>query len=160
MADESGLKAQEVLENLLRHMGIEGTVELSEDDERITLDVQGEETSLVIGKKGQTLDSLQMLLSKMLGRGLGARADGPRGKPIVIDAEGYRQRRIDSLVAMAERLGEKAKESQRTVAVDAMNAHDRRIIHVTLDKVAGVRTHSEGEGMDRRLLIVPQPEEA
>jgi spoIIIJ-associated protein len=149
---ERGAEARQTLETLLGHMGIEATVQVREDDERVTLDVAGSETGLVIGKKGQTLDALQFLMNKMINR------DREGRKPIVVDAEGYRGRRAEALVELALRLGEKAVHTQRVVTVNPMSPHDRRIMHMALADVPGVTTRSEGEGSFRRLLIVPDPE--
>jgi spoIIIJ-associated protein len=155
-------RARVFLAETLRRMGIDASVEAKEDEERITLDVKGPEAGLVIGKKGQTLDSLQYIVGKSIHKGLeGPRADGEPGqafgKPIVVDTEGYRARRIEALEEMAHRLGEKAIKTRRTITVDPMSPHDRRIIHLALGKVPGVTTRSEGEGAYRRLLIVPDP---
>jgi len=79
--------------------------------------------------------------------------DGPG---IVVDAEGYRGRREDSLADLATRLAEKAMKTGRPVPVEPMNPHDRRIIHVTLAEHIGVTTESEGEGMFRRVVIYPK----
>ena len=154
-------RAKEVLHDLLERMGIDGTIDVNEDEERITLDVRGAEGGLIIGKKGQTLDALQYVVSKIVHRGAEPPAEGaqgPFGKPIVVDTEGYRARRVDSLVELAHRLGEKAIRTRKTITVDPMSPHDRRIIHLTLGSVPGVTTRSEGEGAFRRLLIIPQPD--
>ena len=152
-----GARAREVLGEILAKMGIDANVELVEEEQRITLDVKGREAGLVIGKKGQTLEALQFLVQKIAHRG----REGEEGlKAIVVDAEGYRARREGSLVEMATRLGEKARATGRTITVNPMSPHDRRIIHITLDKVPGVTTRSEGEGVFRRLLIIPAPDKA
>ena len=148
---EKAAEGREVLLGVLTRMGIEGTVRVHEDAERVVLDVAGSEAGLVIGKKGQTLDALQYLVNKIVNREREGR------KPIVVDSEGYRDRRADSLVELAHRLGEKAIRTRRVIAVNPMSAHDRRIIHLALDKVPGVTTRSEGEGSFRRLLIIPEP---
>jgi spoIIIJ-associated protein len=150
-------RARDVLAEILKLTGIEANVEVHEDDERILLDVKGPESGLVIGKKGQTLDALQYMVGKIVHRGLEGEAEY---KPIVVDTEGYRARRIDTLIEMAQRLGEKAVRTSTTIMMDPMSPHDRRIIHMTLDKVPGVTTRSEGEGAYRRLLIVPAPDKA
>lgn len=149
-------RAKEMLSTLLRKMGIDAAVEVTEDAERITLEVKGPEAGLVIGKKGQTLDSLQYLVGKAIHKT--PESAPPNGKPIVVDTEGYRARRIEALEEMAARLGEKAIATGRTIEVDPMSPHDRRVIHLALDKVPGVTTRSEGEGAYRRLLIVPAPD--
>jgi spoIIIJ-associated protein len=138
-------------------MGLEASVDASESDERITLDVKGPDAGLIIGKKGQTLDSLQYLVAKVTYRG----QEGVDGtKPIQVDTESYRARRAESLVAMAQRLSEKVIRTRRPVEVDPMSAADRRVIHMALATVPGVETRSEGEGMDRRLIIFPAPDKA
>jgi spoIIIJ-associated protein len=136
-------------------MGLEATVEASENDERITLDVKGPDGGLIIGKKGQTLDALQYLVAKITYRGQEGQSDT---KPIQVDTESYRARRAESLVAMAHRLSEKVVRTKRPVEVDPMSAGDRRVIHMALANVPGVETRSEGEGQDRRLVIYPAPD--
>ncbi len=153
-------RAHEVLGEILKRMGIAATIDLREEPTRTILEVKGEESALVIGKKGQTLEALQFLVSKIAHHGseVDAGASVGQSKPIVIDAEGYRARREEALVELAVRLGEKARQTGRTITVDPMSPHERRIIHITLDKVPGVTTRSEGEGIFRRLLIIPSPD--
>jgi spoIIIJ-associated protein len=130
-------------------MGYQVEVEVSEDAERTLLDIGGPDAGQLIGKKGQTLDALQFVLNRMLGGELEGR------RPVVVDSNGYRQRRTDALVQLAHRLREKATRTGKIVAVNPMSAHDRRIIHMALKETPGVTTRSEGEGIYRRLLIVP-----
>lgn len=151
MTDEAVAK----LAQLLERMGIEATVTGSEAEDHILLEVSGPETGLVIGKKGATLDAIQYLVNKMLGRGApGSEADR---KPIYVDAEGYRQRRAEALQELAARLAEKARKTRRPVAVDPMSPADRRTMHVALAGTPGLSTHSEGEGAMRHLVILPDP---
>ena len=156
-------QARDVLGEILKRMGIEATIEVREEEDRTVLDVKGPEAGLVIGKKGMTLDSLQYLIGKIIHKGHEPAAEGvaeaPRGKKtIIVDAEGYRTRREASLIELAHRLSEKVRKTGHVVTVNPMSPHDRRIIHITLDKVPGVTTRSEGEGAFRRLLIVPKPD--
>jgi spoIIIJ-associated protein len=141
--------AAKVLREILDHMGIEAEVSASDDGERVILDAHGPESGLVIGKKGSTLDALQYVINRIVSK---KPNDGPG---IVVDAEGYRGRREDSLADLANRLAEKAMKTGRPVPVEPMNPHDRRIIHVTLKEHSGVTTESEGEGMFRRVVIYP-----
>jgi spoIIIJ-associated protein len=152
--------AREVLGTLLEKMGIEATIELRDEPDRTVLDIKGDEAGLVIGKKGATLEALQFIVAKIIHRGFEGEAGSSKlpGKPIVIDSGGYRVRREEALVELATRLGEKARQSGRTITVNPMSPHERRIIHITLDKVPGVTTRSEGEGIFRRLLIIPAPD--
>ncbi len=148
-----------VLSALLKHMEFEAEVSATEDEERITLEVSGPETGLVIGKKGQTLDALQYLVNKIVSRATAAAGISEDDtKPINVDAEGYRSRRADTLIELAQRLAEKAKRTRQAVEVDPMSAADRRVIHVALADVAGVTTQSEGEGIYRHLVIIPTAE--
>ncbi len=151
---------RQVLGEILKRMGIEASIELREEGDRQVLDIKGVEAGLVIGKKGQTLEALQFLVGKIVHRGFEGDAAASRGqiKPIVIDSGGYRARREEALVELANRLGQKARHTGRTITVNPMSPHERRIIHITLDKVPGVTTRSEGEGIFRRLLIIPAPD--
>jgi spoIIIJ-associated protein len=143
--------AAQVLRKLLAAMGLEAEVAATENEERITLEVRGPETGLVIGKKGQTLDALQYLTNKIVSKSLGEGA----GKPITVDAEGYRSRRAESLIELAHRLADKARRTGRPVAADPMSPADRRVIHVALANQPGLTTRSEGEGIYRHLVIIP-----
>jgi spoIIIJ-associated protein len=142
--------AAKVLRELLELMGIDAEVSAFDDGERIILDAHGSESGLVIGKKGATLDALQYLVNRVVFRKPGESAG------VIVDAEGYRGRREDSLTDMAKRLAEKAVRSGRPVPVEPMNAHDRRIVHMALADHPEVSTESEGEGMARRVVIFPK----
>lgn len=144
-------ESRDALRMLLEHMRMEVDVNVIEEDEQqVLLDIVGRDAQHLVGKKGQVLDAIQMLVNKMVKR------QAP-GALILVDAEGYRERRTDSLVKLAHRLKEEAKSKQRVVALNPMSARDRRIIHMTLRDEPGVSTRSEGEGLERRLLIVPEP---
>jgi spoIIIJ-associated protein len=140
-----------VLREIVRLMGYDVEVATSDEEEHLLLDLRGGEAGALIGKKGETLDALQFVLNKIF------RGDTDDRKPIVVDSGGYRQRRNEALVQLAHRLCEKATKSGKIVAVNPMSAHDRRIIHLALKETPGVTTRSEGEGIYRRLLIVPEP---
>lgn len=152
-------RAREVLGGILQRMGIDATIDVREDGDKTFLDIHGPEAGLVIGKKGQTLEALQYLVAKAVHRPP-AEGEDEGFRPIIVNAEGYRSRREATLVEMAERLGEKAIRTQTPITMNPMSPHERRIIHVTLDKVPGVTTRSEGEGIFRRLVIVPAPDKA
>ncbi len=143
-------QAAKVLREMLDLMRIEAEVSAFDDGQRVILDAHGAESALIIGKKGSTLDALQYLVNRIVGREPGS------GPGVVVDAEGYRGRREDLLSDLARKLAEKAIRSGRPVAVEPMNPHDRRIVHTTLADHEGVTTESEGEGMDRRVVIFPK----
>jgi spoIIIJ-associated protein len=150
-AAENGLggKAQAALKGLLEHLDMEARVELKEDEERIYLNIQGDGGGLLIGRKGQTLDALEYLVNKMVHKNQEGK------KRIVVDTENYRTRREDSLVKLAQRLGEKARQLGRPVTISPMNAHDRRIVHLALQNDRSLRTRSEGTGLYRKVIISP-----
>ena len=148
-----GQKAKEVLAEILRLMGIEAEVELKagERTDETVVEIRAENSGLLIGRKGQTLEALQYLVSRIAGE-----RGGTEGPHIVVDIENYRQRRRRTLEDMALRLGEKAKRQRKTVSVDALSAADRRIIHAALQDDPWVTTKSLGQGSYRRLLIIPE----
>lgn len=148
-----GQKAKEVLAEILNLMGISAEVELrvGEKTDETVVEIRTENSGLLIGRKGQTLEALQYLVSRIAGE-----RGGMEGPHIVVDIENYRQRRRKGLEDMALRLGEKAKRQRKTVTVDALSAADRRIIHAALQDDPWVTTKSLGQGSYRRLLIIPE----
>ena len=148
-----GEKAKEALTEILKLMGIKAEVELraGEKSDETVVEIRAENSGLLIGRKGQTLEALQYLVSRIAGE-----RGGTEGPHIVVDIENYRQRRHKSLEDMALRLGEKAKRQRKTVTVDALSAADRRIIHAALQDDPWVTTRSLGQGSYRRLLIIPE----
>ena len=149
---ETMTKAKGLLAEILVKMGVEGEVLAREDGERVTLEVTGAETGLVIGKKGATLDALQYLVNKISSQGLPEGA----GKPIQVDSEGYRDRRAETLIELAKKLAEKVRSTGRPVEMDPMSPAERRVVHVALAEVADLETRSEGEGIYRHLVIFPR----
>jgi spoIIIJ-associated protein len=142
-------KAKRILEGLLARMAIPSPVTVEETDEAITLNIQGDGSGLLIGKRGQNLDAIQYILNKAVHHS----ANGH--KMITIDTEAYRKRREESLVALAVRLGEKVKKTQKAVTVGHMNAHDRRVIHMAMKNDETLTTKSRGEGEYRKIVILP-----
>jgi spoIIIJ-associated protein len=142
--------AAKALREILERMGIDAEVSAFDDGERIFLDAHGAESGLIIGKKGATLDALQYIINRIVSK---KPSDGPG---VVVDAEGYRGRREDSLADLARRMAEKAVKTGRPVPVEPMSPADRRIVHVTLVDHPGVSTESDGEGLFRRVVIYPK----
>jgi spoIIIJ-associated protein len=140
--------------DVLAAMGMDCTVDLleNEDDdppEDIRLEVEGKDAGRVIGKKGQTLTALQFLTNRVVNR------PSKRRRHVIIDAEGYRARREDTLSSMARRLGKQAVEEGKIITFEPMNPQDRRVVHLALAKFPGVVTKSDGEGEARRVQIIP-----
>ena len=130
-------------------MEMEVIVDARYDDVEKALDVdmRGEEIGILIGKRGQTLDSLQYLVSLVVNRG---QADYIRVK---LDTENYRQRRKETLENLAKNIAYKVKRTKRPVSLEPMNPYERRIIHSALQNDRYVTTHSEGEEPFRRVVV-------
>ncbi|MGB5351525.1 MAG: KH domain-containing protein [Polyangiales bacterium] len=147
--DGKAEEAAEILEELINLMDLDVRVEIRSDSERIELDVTGEDSGRVIGKKGATLDALQFLINKMVNR-------FPEGRRhVIVDSGDYRERHDDGLVSMAKRQADRAVTEGKVVTLQPMNARDRRVVHMSLAKFEGVSTMSQGEGMRRRIQIIP-----
>ncbi len=142
-------KAKRILEGILTRMQIESPIAGQETEEAIILNIQGDGSGLLIGKRGQNLDAIQYIVNKSTHRS----ANGH--KMIIVDTEDYRKRREESLIALAMRLGEKVKKTKKPVTVGQMNAHDRRIIHLAMQNDTTLTTKSRGEGEYRKILILP-----
>lgn len=149
--DDIAEKACDFLVGVLERMGISADIDVHEEDDRVVLEIQTPDTELIIGRKGVVVDALQHLVTKVVYR---ERA-GERGKPLVVDAGGYRDKHIEWLKALATRMGEKALETKTIVELSPMSAHDRRIIHMAIAEMPGLSSRSEGEGDDRHILVVP-----
>lgn len=155
-AKVSNVDAREVEEAAKKFLGevfdameMEVIVDAKYDDAEKALDVdmRGEEIGILIGKRGQTLDSLQYLVSLVVNRG---QADYIRVK---LDTENYRQRRKETLENLAKNIAYKVKRTKRPVSLEPMNPYERRIIHSALQNDRYVTTHSEGEEPFRRVVV-------
>jgi spoIIIJ-associated protein len=143
---------REVLEEVVEGLGLRGTVEVERDHEVVTGTVHGEDLGLFIGRHGQTIDAVQHLIFRIaLARGAGDEGD----LRVIIDAEGYRARRAEALQRVADQAADDARRYGRPVALDAMTASERKIVHEYLRDRGGVETYSEGEEPDRHLVVAP-----
>ena len=150
--DSNGLAiAKETLENILMLIPMKGTtVSAEQTNSTISLIIKGDKSGLLIGRKGRTLDALQFIVNKIVNKALEKRIK------VVIDSENYRQRRQDSLIQMALRMGEKAKSIRKPVVTNLLNPHDRRIVHLALRDDDALDTKSRGEGILKKILIIPK----
>lgn len=149
----AGQKGKQVLAEILRLMGINAAIEIKpgEVEEEIILDIQGNSGDLLIGPRGQTLEALQYLLTRII-----SERPGGGGPQVIVDTGNYSAQRRKGLEDMALRLGEKAKRQRRTVTIDPLSAADRRIVQRALQDDPWVTTKSLGGGAYRRLLIIPE----
>lgn len=135
------------LENIFDKLGIEVQTDVSKKDDFINLSFQGNNLGILIGRRGETLDSLQYLTNLVVGKKFGQRFR------IILDVEGYRERREQTLINLALRLSEKVKKTGHNIVLEPMNPHERRIIHTALQNDTKVRTFSEGEEPHRKVVI-------
>jgi Predicted RNA-binding protein len=141
-------KVENVLYEILRHLELTGDIEKEYKDENLLrLNVVGGDMGLLIGKRGQTLDAMQFLLNLISNK------DRKEKIKIVLDVEGYRQRRERSLQELAKRLAEKVRFDKKNVALEPMMSNERRIIHLTLQDDPYVETFSQGEEPMRKVVI-------
>jgi spoIIIJ-associated protein len=146
--------AEPFVEDGRADVALDFTVDLLENDEEdppedIRLEIEGKDAGRIIGKKGQTLAALQFLANRVVNR------PGKRRRHVIVDAEGYRARREDTLTTMARRLGKQAVDEGKIITFEPMNPQDRRVVHLALAKFPGVVTKSDGEGEGRRVQIIP-----
>ena len=142
--------AKRTLEEILALIPVEATIAASGGEGRINLRIQGDRSGLLIGRKGNTLDALQFLVNKIVSKALEKKID------VVIDSENYRRRREDSLTEMALKMGDKAKRIKKPVTTNPMNPHDRRLVHLALKGDENLETRSRGEGLLKRVVIIPK----
>jgi spoIIIJ-associated protein len=152
--DDRTRQALQFVTDVVREMDLECRVRLrrpreGDSPDEINIDIAGRDAGLIIGKKGQVLQALQFLTHRVVNR------PGIDRRHVLVDAEGYRSRRDDSLANMARRLGKQAMAEGKIITFEPMNPRDRRVVHMALAKFEGVITKSDGEGEDRRVQIIP-----
>ena len=138
----------DVLQHILRYMNIHATVQVRSTSP-LRLNIQGinENLGLLIGRKGETLAALQLLVSLIVGHRTHHRMR------IIVDAENYRERREDNLRSLALRVAQQVRNYRRSIALEAMPPHERRIVHIALADSKDISTESIGEGEERRVVI-------
>lgn len=134
---------------IFNQLKVSPVVQYSETAEEIRFDIQGEDVGILIGRRGETLNALQFLLSLAINRRLQAH------KRIILDCENYRSRRADTLDHLALRMAKKAKDTGRRVSLEPMSAAERRLVHLALEGVSGIKVESIGEDPNRRIVIYP-----
>ena len=147
---EPAERVRELVEGILDELDLDGEVEVSEDEDRIEAVVEGDDDyGLLIGKRGQTIDALQLLCYQAAFRGMRER------KRVVVDAAGYRERRRETLESRADRAAEQALSGNRAVEMDPMSAQERRVVHERLKGRGGIETYSEGDEPHRCVVVAP-----
>jgi spoIIIJ-associated protein len=156
--------AAEILQRLMIGMRIrghitrrdpseEGEAAFADDQDSVVLNVTGlneRDQSILIGRRGETLDALQFILNLILGRKVDLWAR------VIIDVEGYRLRRKLALINLARRTAEQVQTRRQAIPLEAMSAHERRIVHMTLSEHPAVTTESTGAEPERRVVVMPR----
>ena len=142
--------AEDFVNGVLAAMNIKARGKAEERDGEIVVDIEGEDGGSAIGYRGEVLDAIQFLTRTYVGQERNGSAK------IVVDCENYRAKRRETLVALANRLAEKAYRTRRKVVLEPMNPFERRIIHGALVDSEIAETHSEGEDAERHVVIVPK----
>jgi spoIIIJ-associated protein len=160
-SEELSSTAQQILEDMLERMDIHAYVtgvvsrvpgQKGDVEETLTLHIEGadeEAMGLLIGRRGETLRSLQFMLNLLVSRRV------QRWPQIVVDVGNYRQRRQESLEGLARRMAERARQTGRPVMLEPMAAYERRIVHLALREDTTIYTESSGEGENRKIVIYP-----
>ena len=152
--EELTTMAVELLSQLVQHMGFDAKVnpswhEADDNGERyLLLDIHGHDVSPLIGRRGETLASIQYLVRLMINQRI------KRWKNIVVDVEQYKERRVNQLTQLAKRMADQVAQSGRAVSLEPMPANERRIVHLALRDNPSVYTQSSGEGDRRKVHIV------
>ena len=144
---EPAADPKEFLENVFKAMNMDVAIDVKQEGNEINIDLSGDDMGVLIGKRGQTLDSLQYLTSLVVNKGT---SEYIRVK---VDTEDYRKRRKDTLENLAKNLAYKVKRTKKPVSLEPMNPYERRVIHSALQNDKYVSTHSEGEEPYRKVVI-------
>ena len=151
LKETPALRAVEMLEKLIENMHLDATVNVvSETEDEVAINIDGDNLGVLIGRRGDVLDSVQYLatLSANLGR--------PGYFRVTVDAQGYREKRAETVRGIARRMAEKVKKYRRAFQLDPMTPAERRIVHSECQAIEGITTYSIGEGVDRRVVISPE----
>ncbi|MGD0947032.1 MAG: RNA-binding cell elongation regulator Jag/EloR [Candidatus Binatia bacterium] len=140
--------AVQTLQEIVKLMEVPAAVNAREEDEQVVLELTGDSSGILIGRRGQMLDALEYLLNRVVAR------EGESGR-IVVDSQNYRARRRQSLEELARRMGEQAKRKRKAIALNPMSPRDRRIVHLALQEDPALSTRSSGKGYFRKLIIIP-----
>ncbi len=144
-------EAKAYLREIIEKMGIEVSIEQKEEEDGTVFELISDKVGILIGKRGQTLNALELLTNLVLNR------HSQSYQRIFLDAANYRERRRQTLILLAERQAERAIRLNRSISLEPMPARERKIIHTALQDKEGVTTNSKGEGSYRHIVIYPDP---
>ncbi|WP_010246658.1 RNA-binding cell elongation regulator Jag/EloR [Acetivibrio cellulolyticus] len=147
LKESNSEKAREFLLSVFEKMNVEAEIIAEEDEDSILLKIKGDDIGIIIGRRGETLDSLQYLTSLVVNK---SKEDYKR---VVIDIENYRQKREETLVKLANRLADRVVKYKKNITLEPMNPYERRVIHSSLQNHKYVETYSVGEEPNRKVII-------
>jgi len=140
--------AKAFLGNVLENMGVKAEISIKEEDNAVRISMSGPDMGILIGYRGETLDSLQYLVSLVVNKG-----GENEYKRVILDTENYRMKREETLKRLAKRIADKVRATNRQVKLEPMNPYERRIIHSALQNDLNVETFSEGDEPYRRVVV-------
>jgi spoIIIJ-associated protein len=139
--------AQKFLENIFEKMNVEADMDFDEDENNLHINVTGEDVGILIGRRGETLESLQYLTSLVVNK------ETSKFKKVALDIENYRKKREDTLVKLATRLADRVVKYKKSITLEPMSSYERRVIHATLQDNVKVNTFSVGDEPYRKIVI-------
>lgn len=146
-------KVSEILENILGLLALEGSFEVVENPEEVSVTIETTDPGRLIGFRGETLDSLQLIVNLILSRQIN---DEEKFKRVVIDVEGWRKNKESDLQRRAQDWGKEVLETGKEMELEPMPSWQRRIIHMVISETKGVESESMGDGRDRHLVLRPE----
>jgi spoIIIJ-associated protein len=142
-------RVETVLDEIVDALDLPAEVAVEEREDEIAAKIEGEDLGVLIGKRGQTIDAIQLLCYRIAFRGRGDR------KRVSVDASGYRERRREAVERQADRAAERALESGKEIELEPMTASERKLVHDRLAERSGIETFSEGDEPDRCVIVAP-----
>ena len=149
LPDDPVDRVEVLLDEILDALDLDAEIVLDESDEEIAARIEGDDLGLLIGRRGQTIDALQLLCYRVAFRGGGER------KRVTVDAAGYRERRRETIERQADRAAERALDSGKEIELEAMSSVERKVVHDRLKDRSGLETFSEGEEPTRCVIVAP-----
>jgi spoIIIJ-associated protein len=149
LPDEPAERVEVLLDEIVDALELDAEVIVEETPDEIAARIEGEELGLLIGRRGQTIDAVQLVCYRVAFRGRGER------KRVSVDAAGYRERRRETVERQADRAAERALETGKEIELEPMSPTERKIIHDRLKDRSGLETFSEGEEPERCVIVAP-----
>jgi len=149
LPDDAVERVEAVLDEVLDALDLDAEIVTDESDEEILARIEGDDLGLLIGRRGQTIDALQLLCYRVAFRGAAER------KRVLVDAAGYRERRRETIERQADRAADRALESGKEIELESMSSVERKVVHDRLKDRPGLETFSEGEEPERCVIVAP-----